>query len=551
MKRFLSAILTIMLIFTPATKASVYAQTVVAANNLKGVLKEVRYEPQDGYEVVRLTVDGFSGYTYMELADPLRIVIDLKNTALSGKSNIQKAGGKLVNRVRYAQFTTTTTRVVLDMNDGYDFSIETTDTGLAVYVEEKKSPEALNEDKAIMFSKELGIRYVKDGSNDAVSLTLGKVDGYSVSRLTGPDRLVLNIPDAGVVSTDKQMKTGGDQIQSISYKKTGKTGASITLGLNGQYQYDFKESETGLVMTIQSPSYKNIVYHSYSDRIHFTLNNAKLTEGDKDLKPLYESEYSDKSRQYTVTFPTEQAELGEGMLDINDSYLKSLEVRKNNKEGTTSLIFTSRAKNSYLVYTRSSGTTAITVIKPTTGSKRPVVIDAGHGGSAIGTAYGKLTEKELTLDIAKRLDTLLKNKGINSYIIRSEDCNVDNYERAYIANMINAKLFVSVHINGLESKSFKGTMTLYCPSELKGFTGKDLAAIVQKNMTKALNTVDIGLRSRPDLIVLRETNMPAVLAEIACITNSSDRAKLLTESFRQKAAQSLCDSIEEALPKVK
>ncbi len=548
MKKVLSAILTIMLLLMPATETSIFAQTTVAANNLKGILKDVRYAPQDGYEVVHLTIDGFSGYTYTELADPLRIVIDLTNTALSGKPNTLKAGGKLVNRVRYAQFTVTTARVVLDVNEGYDYSIEKTDTGLAIYVAEKKTSEAMNEEKAILFNNELGIRYVEDGSNEAVSLTLGKVDGYSMSRLTGPDRLVLNIPDAGVVSTDKQVSTGGDQIHSISYKRTGKTGASITFGLSGQYQYSFKKSEDGLVMTVQSPAYKNITYHSCSDRIHFTLDNAKLTEGDKDLKPLYEAVYSDKSRKYTVTFPTEQADLGEGILDINDSYLKSLEVRKNEEEGTTSLIFTSSAKNSYLVYTRSSGTTAITVIKPAAENKRPVVIDAGHGGTAIGTAYGKLTEKELTLDIAKRMEKLLKDKGIQTYMIRSEDCNVDNYERAYIANIINAKLFVSVHINGMESRSFKGTMTLYCPSSSTGFTGADFAGIVQKNMVSALKTEDIGLRSRSDLIVLRETVMPAALAEVAFITNSSDREKLQTESFRQKAAQALCDSVVEALP---
>lgn len=549
MKRFLSAILTIMLIFSLVTGNPIFAQTVFAAN--KGLLKEVQYSRQNGYEVVHLTINGFSSYNYMELEDPLRIVIDLANTSLSGKQNTVNAGGKLVNRVRYAQFTTTTTRVVLDVNEGYDFSIETTDTGLAIYVAEQKTPEALNNEKAIMFNSELGIRYIEDGSNEAVSLLFSKVAGYSVSRLTGLDRLVLTIPDARVVGTDKQVITGGNQIKSISYSKTGKTGASITLELSGQYQYSFKESENGLVMTVESPTYKNITYHSYSDRIHFTLENTKLTEGDKDLKPLYEAVYSDKSRKYSVTFPTEQADLGEGILDINDSYLKSLEVRRNTEEGTTSLIFTANAKNSYLVYTRSSGTTAITVIKPAEKNKKPVVIDAGHGGTAIGTAYGKLTEKELTLDIALRMEKLLKEQGIQTYMIRSEDCNVDNYERAYIANMLNAKLFISVHINGMESKSFKGTMTLYCPSELKGFAGKDLAAIVQKNMIKALKTEDIGLRSRPDLIVLRETVMPAAMAEIACITNSSDRAKLQDESFRQKAAQSLCDSIIEALPKVK
>ena len=551
MKKFFSAILIIILALIPATELPIFAQTTVAAVSNKGTLKDVKYTTDKEYEVVSLTIEGFSGYTSMELEDPLRIVIDLKSTQLSGKQRTVNTKGKLVKRVRYAQFTETTTRVVLDVNEGYNFSIETTKTGLAVHVTGKKTPEELNDSKAILFSSKLGIRYVNDGSNDAISLALGRYDGYSVSRLTGPDRLVLTIPDARVSGTDQEVITGADQIQSISYKKTGKAGAIITLGLNGQYQYSFNKSENALVMTVQVPTYKNISYHSNSDRIYFTLENAALTEGDKDLMPLYEAEYSEKSKQYTVTFPTSQADLGEGLLDINDSYLKSFEVRQNREDDTTSLIFTAKAKNSYLVYTRKSGTTAITVVKPASDNKKLVVIDAGHGGSAIGTAYGKLTEKELTLDIARRLNTLLKKKGVHTYMIRSEDTSVDNYERAYIANLTNAKLLVSVHINGLESKKFDGTMTLYCPSESDGFVGRDLAAIVQKNMLKALKTVDRGLRSRPDLIILRESNMPAAIAEIACITNKTDRAKIQKESFRQDAAQSLCNSVVEALPKLK
>ncbi len=551
MKKFLSAILIIILAFIPATQSHIFAQTTVAAISNKGILKDVQYTTEKEYEVVRLTIDGFSGYTSMELEDPLRIVIDLKSTQISGKQRTVDTKGALVNRVRYAQFTQSTTRVVLDVNEGYDFSIETTKTGLAVHVTEKKTPEELNDGKAILFSTKLGIRYMNDGSNDSISLTLGRYDGYSVSRLTGPDRLVLTIPDARIIAADQQVLTGADQIQSISYKKTGKTGAIITLGLNGQYQYSFKKSEDALIMTVQVPTYKNISYHSNSDRIYFTLENAALTKGDKDLMPLYKAEYNEKSRQYTVTFPSDQADLGEGVLDINDSYLKSFEVRQNTNDNTTSLIFTSRSKNSYLVYTRNSGTTAITVVKPAADNKKLVVIDAGHGGSAIGTAYGKLTEKELTLDIAKRLNTLLKKKGVHTYMIRTEDISVDNYERAYITNMVNAKLLISVHINGLESKKFDGTMTLYCPSENSGFVGRDMADIVQKNMIKALKTVDRGLRSRPDLILLRETYMPAVIAEIACLTNKADREKLQKESFRQNAAQSLCDSVIEALPMVK
>ncbi len=528
-----------------------FAEQINIAKAHKGVLKQVQYSEDKDYEVIALTIDGFRGYNCFELTDPLRIVIDLNSTVISGKQKTMQVGGRLVERVRYAQFTVTTSRVVLDMKEGYDYSIETTDKGLNVYVTKKQPQEELDAQKAIMFSNELGIRFIEDESSEGISLTLGRYDGYNVSRLTDPQRLTLSIPNADVYSSDKYFNTEGSRINSVSYKRIGKSGASITLELNDQYQYRFEEVEGRLLMTVDKPSFKNIMYHNCNDRVYFTLENTTLTQGDKDLEKLYQAQYDKTSREYTVTFPIEQADLGEGILNINDSYLRSFEVRTDSKAGTTSLIFRGKSKISYLAYTRSSGITAITLIKPATNSKKLVVIDPGHGGTAIGTAYGELTEKELNLDIAKHLNTLLREKGIATYMMRSEDCNVDNYERAYIANMLNAKLFLSIHINGVNNKKTDGTMTLYCPSEKSGFTGKEFSDIIQKNLLSALEATDRGLRSRPDLIVLRETVMPAAIAEIAFITNSSDRAKLQEETFRQSAAQALCDSVVQARSKVK
>lgn len=553
MKKYFFAILIFILflsIFSTGSTIS-FAQEVNLAKADKGVLKQVEYSEDKDYEVVALTIDGYRGYNSFELTDPLRIVIDLNSTVISGKQKTMQVGGKLVERVRYAQFTVTTSRVVLDVKEGYDYSIEATNDGLTVYVSNKKSQEELDAKKAIMFSNQRGIKFIKDGASEGIALWLGKHEGYRVSRLTNPQRLTLTIPDAGIIGTDNHFIAEGSQIKSVSYKKVGKAGASITLDLNGQYQYRFEESEGQLLMIVEKPSFKNIMYHNSHDRVYFTLDNSMLTQGDKDLIKLYKAEYDKTMREYTVTFPADQADLGEGVLDINDSYLKSFEVKNNSDDGTTSLIFKGKSKISYMVYTRASGVTAITLIKPAADSEKLVVIDAGHGGTAIGTAYGKLTEKELNLDISKRLNALLKEKGIATYMIRSDDSNVDNYERAYIANMLKAKLFLSIHINGVNNKNIDGTMTLYCPSEKSGFTGKDFSDIIQKNMVSALKATDRGLRSRPDLIVLRETQMPAAIAEIAFITNSSDRAKLQKETFRQSAAQTLCDSVEQALSKVK
>ncbi|NLV36151.1 MAG: N-acetylmuramoyl-L-alanine amidase [Clostridiaceae bacterium] len=549
MKRYFHTILIFILVYSILPIGSIisFAEEVNIAKANMGVLTQVNYSEYEDYEVVELAISGFKGYRSFELADPLRIVIDLDSTELSGKERTIQAEGKLVERVRYAQFTHTTARVVLDVKEGYDYSIENSDSGLNVYVAKKLPQEELNAKKAIMFSNQKGIKFFRDESGEGLSLTLGKYKGYSVSRQTNPQRLTLTVPDAGIIGTDAYFNVDGSQIKSVSYKKTGKTGAGIILNLNDQYQYRFEESEDQLVMRLDKPSFKNIMYYNSDDRVYFTLDNAMLTQGDKDLQKLYEAKYDLSKRLYTITFPTEQADLGEGILDINDSYLRYFEVRTNAEEGTTSLVFRGKSKISYMVYTRSSGVTAITLIKPGSGSKMPVVIDPGHGGTAIGTAYGRLTEKELNLDIAKRVNALLEEKGIVTYMMRAEDSNVDNYERAYIANMLNAKLFLSIHINGVNNRNVDGTMTLYCPSDNSGFTGKDFSEIIQKNLLSVLKATDRGLRSRSDLIVLRETEMPAAIAEIAFITNSADRARLQRESFRQNAAQGLCDSVDQAL----
>ena len=189
--------------------------------------------------------------------------------------------------------------------------------------------------------------------------------------------------------------------------------------------------------------------------MYFLIKKATLTNGTKHLKPLYTDSFDESGRVCTVTFPTQNADINEGVLDINDEYLKSFEVKRND-DGTTSLIFTGRLKNSYLVYTRDSGDTAITVIRPATGRQRPVVIDPGHGGTAPGAVYGDLYEKDLNLDIARRLEALLKEKGIKTYMIRTDDSNVDNYERAYIANMLGAELYLSIHNNATNSKECEG-----------------------------------------------------------------------------------------------
>lgn len=183
-----------------------------------------------------------------------------------------------------------------------------------------------------------------------------------------------------------------------------------------------------------------------------------------------------------------------------------------------------------------------------------IVIDPGHGGEDLGAYHEKLYEKDINLDISKKLGEKLEEKDIRVVYTRDDDTFIDLDPRVNIANDLEATLFISVHNNAMPDNSqYRGTETLYCPlvSEVeRRMDGEKLALIVQKELVKTLNTIDNGIIQRPNLAVLRKTKMPAVIVEIAYISSSSDREKLKNEEFRQKAADALSNAVMKALEKM-
>ena len=94
--------------------------------------------------------------------------------------------------------------------------------------------------------------------------------------------------------------------------------------------------------------------------------------------------------------------------------------------------------------------------------------------------------------------------------------------------------------------NFKGAMTLYSPRDIQNdFSSKDLATIVQKHMEDNLGNGSIGARERTNLVVLNKTTMPAIIAEVSCMSNKNDLKLLKTARFRQAAANGLYEAIKE------
>ena len=212
-------------------------------------------------------------------------------------------------------------------------------------------------------------------------------------------------------------------------------------------------------------------------------------------------------------------------------------------------------------------------------AKMRIVVDAGHGGWDLGTVgrHG-LLEKDLVLEIAQRLGKLLESRlGAEVILTRNDDNYIPLDERAVMANQAQADLFVSVHANYSDLPSARGVETYYTnffsvpsakdletrdqdrskgasgaaltPTELheKIAQSRRLAASVQRSLYGTLSAENSGLRDRgvkeASYVVLTETAMPGILAEVSFVSSPTDEQKLRSDGYREQIAEALYKGI--------
>ena len=211
--------------------------------------------------------------------------------------------------------------------------------------------------------------------------------------------------------------------------------------------------------------------------------------------------------------------------------------------------------------------------------KMRIVVDAGHGGWDLGTVGRQgLLEKDLVLEIAQRLGKLLESRlGADVILTRIDDNYIPLDERAGMANQAQADLFISVHANYSDLPSARGVETYYTnffsapnakdletrdpdhgknanaatlsPAELheKIEQSRRLAASVQRSLYGTLSAQNPGLRDRgvkeASYVVLTETAMPGILAEVSFVSSPTDEQKLRSDGYREQIAEALYKGI--------
>jgi N-acetylmuramoyl-L-alanine amidase len=179
-----------------------------------------------------------------------------------------------------------------------------------------------------------------------------------------------------------------------------------------------------------------------------------------------------------------------------------------------------------------------------------IVIDPGHGGSDPGACNGAkgLREKDITLDISKRLAAILTKNGWKVYLTRNTDTDLtypgspDRDElqaRSDVANRLNASAFISIHCNASVSPSLRGSSYHWCKE-----IDRDLAKAVEGSLGPNIGTSEKGSR-KDRFYVLSHSKVPSVLVETAFLSNSQDAAILASEDYRQKIAEQLAKAISD------
>ena len=172
-----------------------------------------------------------------------------------------------------------------------------------------------------------------------------------------------------------------------------------------------------------------------------------------------------------------------------------------------------------------------------------VFIDAGHGGTDPGALGYGYRESDLNLQVAKKVESKLKSKGIDVKMSRNSDIFYSLSERAEMANDYGADAFVSIHQNSAEAKSANGIETYY---NRKKEEDRPLSNDIQKQVISQTGANNRGVKNA-EFTVLVKSKMISALVECGFITNELEVKKLSDSSYQDKLATGIANGIEEYL----
>jgi len=209
-------------------------------------------------------------------------------------------------------------------------------------------------------------------------------------------------------------------------------------------------------------------------------------------------------------------------------------------------------------------------------SKYTVVIDAGHqkqgnsdhepigpgasetkpkvSSGTTGVASG-VPEYVVTLQVSKKVESILKSKGYNVIMCRdTHEVDMSNSERAQIANNANADAFIRIHCNGAENSSAKGALTM-CQTKKNKYCGKlhsksrELSQRLVDRICEATGAQNKGILESDTMSGINWCSVPVSIIEMGFMSNKEEDLLLVDDGYQDKMAVGICNGVIEYLNK--
>lgn len=177
---------------------------------------------------------------------------------------------------------------------------------------------------------------------------------------------------------------------------------------------------------------------------------------------------------------------------------------------------------------------------------RIVVLDPGHGGDDTGTVANGLTESEVTLDLARRIEGRLSAIGVTVLFTRSATTGPDDLSRAMMANQAGADVMLSLHCDSIDQPRAGGVATFFWGLERFGAwsaVGEELADLILREIVARTDLADC--RSHPrGWVLLQRTQMPTVRIEAGYLTHHEDAKRLADPAFLDTLAEAIVIALQ-------
>lgn len=477
-----------------------------------------------------------------------QLTINIPNSRLNISGKTINVNDKNISSIVYETSPEDrySTRVTVSLKGSKEYSIYESSDGKTQYIS--------FEDHQVDNIKKENI----DGNDAIVIKDLGNVK-YNIMKLSNPERVVVDLMDSTlankIYSYDYKAEfIDGVRVSQFSGDKNySKHDRIVRLVLdvkagvrNPEIKVDDKNGDLIITPIVEKTqlSWDHIKYEGSSNEKNIVIENSKRT--------TYDVMYLPAHKRLDIEIPMSATDLEAGIINVHDGFISIIEVSevKQDDNVRVSIYFNREVEHEVLSKNRADEI-EIQLIGGSIPDRAPgeelVVLDPGHGGSDPGAMYGGINEKDINLSVALKTKSKLEAMGYKVLMTRYDDSTVDIYERPKIANNAKADIFVSIHYNAFSNQSVAGLETYYCPRDRGDGKTKEqfpLASEVHNSILASTGANNRNVRQQAGFVVIRQTNMPAILIEGGYMSNPDELKLISSDSYQDLIAEGLSKGIK-------